>query len=104
MPQGSVIGPLLFIIFINDITNLFTDNIKIDLFADDTKIHLQYNKLSDRKLMQLEINSFLSWSKNCQLDIASNKTNLMSLNSILVPTYYIENKLINKCISNKDQV
>ena len=40
MPQGSVIGPLLLIIFINDITNLFTDTIKIDLFADDSKIHL----------------------------------------------------------------
>ena len=101
VPQGSVIGPILFIIFINDITNLFTDKIKIDLFADDTKIHLKSNKLSDRKLMQLSINSFLSWSKNWQLDIAPNKTNLMSLNSILVPTYYIENKLINNCISNK---
>ena len=70
VPQGSVIGPLLFIIFINDITNIFSDKIKIDLFADDTKIHLQSNNLSDRKLMQLAINSFLSWSKNWQLDIA----------------------------------
>ena len=52
--------------------------------------------------MQLAINSFLSWSKNWQLDIAPNKTNIMSLNSILVPTYYIENELINNCISNKD--
>ena len=51
--------------------------------------------------MQLAINSFLSWNKNWQLDIAPNKINLMSLNSILVPTYYIENKLINNCISNK---
>ena len=86
MPQGSVIGPLLFIIIINDITNLFTDKIKIDLFADDTMIHLQSNNLSDRKLMQLAINLFLSWSKNWQLHIAPNKTTLMSLNSIQLPT------------------
>ena len=94
--------PLLSIIFINYVINLFTDKIKIDLFVDDIKIHLQSNNLSDRKLMQLAINSFLSWSKNLQLDIATNKTNLISLNSILLPTYYIENKLINNCISNKD--
>ena len=52
--------------------------------------------------MQLSINSFISWSKNWQLDIALNKTNLIYLNSILVPKYYIENKLINNFISNKD--
>ena len=74
----------------------------IDLFADDTKIHLQSNNISDRQLMQLAINQFLSWSKNWQLDIAPNKTNIMSLNSSVIPTYYIESKLINNCISNKD--
>ena len=52
--------------------------------------------------MQLSINQFLAWSKNWQLDIAPNKTNLMSLNSSVIPTYYIESKLINNCISNKD--
>ena len=56
MPQVSVIGPIIFIIFINDVTNLFTDKIKIDLFADDTKIHLQSNNLSDRNHMQIAIN------------------------------------------------
>ena len=42
MPRGSVLGPLLFIIIINDISNIFNNekvnNININLYADDTSI------------------------------------------------------------------
>ena len=41
IPQGSVVGPLLFVIYINDVTDLVQSNIL--LFADDTKI---FNKVS----------------------------------------------------------
>jgi len=39
VPQGSVIGPLLFTLFINDITDLFDSPTKAILFADDIKIY-----------------------------------------------------------------
>ena len=102
VPQGSVIGPILFIIFINDLTNLFTDKIKIELFADDTKIHLQSKNVSDRNHMQIAINSFLSWSNSLKLDIASHKTAIMTLNSIYMPIYYIYFTVINTCDTHKD--
>ena len=102
VPQSSVIGPIIFIIFINDLTNLFTDKIKIELFADDTKIHLQSKNLSDRNHMQIAINSFLSWSNSWQLDIASHKTAIMTLNSIDMPIYYIDNTVIDTSDTHKD--
>ena len=38
VPQGSVIGTLLFLLFVNDIAELFVDPISCKLFADDVKL------------------------------------------------------------------
>lgn len=44
--QGSVIGSLLFNIFINDVTDCFDPNVTTKLFADDIKLYTEYSNLS----------------------------------------------------------
>ena len=57
IPQGSVLGPSLFTIFINDIPNDITSNVKI--FADDTKL---YNSAHLNHLIQEDLNHLLQWA------------------------------------------
>ena len=74
VPQGSVIGHLLFLIYINDLVDSIDTYITINLFADDTKLSLIYNNLNERDKLQSAINKFYNWSVLWQLENSANKS------------------------------
>ena len=61
MPQGSVLGPILFVVFINDLPN----SVVCDAFmlADDTKIFRTISDESDIDIIQKDLDELLNWSK-----------------------------------------
>ena len=65
IPQGSVLGPTLFILFINDISNDIESQIR--LFADDTKIFRAISETADNTILQADIDKLLAWSNKWQL-------------------------------------
>ena len=62
VPQGSFLGPILFILYINDLPEIVSSIVKI--FADDTKL---YNKDSNSDIIQQDLDTLCTWAKLWQL-------------------------------------
>ena len=65
VPQGSVLGPLLFLVYINDLDESITSSVW--KFADDTKILRKIHSVEDNRQLQEYIDTLLKWSRDWQM-------------------------------------
>jgi len=66
IPRGSILGLLVFIIFINDLVDKRKDNIKWYLFADDAKIYHHIKSNAGKEIPQTGIENFVKWTDKQQ--------------------------------------
>lgn len=77
VPQGSVLGPVLFVIYINDLDiNIIS---KINKFADDTKLGKIINTMDDRKQLQVDLDNLFKWSNDWQMKFNVSKCSVLHL-------------------------
>ena len=77
IPQGSVLGPLLFVIYINDLP----DNVNsfVYLFADDTKLMRKIKSDEDAKALQRDLNELEEWSNKWLLRFNPDKCHVLTI-------------------------
>ena len=89
IPQGSILGPLLFLIYINDLPTSVS-NSSVLIFADDTKCYSGISSMQESTLLQQDLNAIENWSKSWKLHFNESKFVKLSINvsSNHLPTKY----------------
>ena len=78
VPQGSVLGPLSFLIYINDLPNVSKLLNTFYLFADDTNIYFKSNDITHlQKIMNRELRKVKKWLDANLLSLNIDKTNFV---------------------------
>ena len=77
VPQGSVLGPSLFLVFINDIIDDVSSPIR--LFADDSIIYRNINSAADHQILQSDVFKLFDWSTRWQMSFNVQKCYVISI-------------------------
>ena len=79
VPQGSILGPLLFVMFINDMFKCVSEGTHIALNADDTKIWREILYSKDHFILQSDIDKLYTWSINNKMKFHPSKCKALSV-------------------------
>ena len=101
IPQGSILGPLLFLIYVNDIPD-YVSNSLLYLLADDAKYLKAITDLADSIQLQSDIISLCRWGEQWSLLFNPTKIIQISFKSNLQTSYTIGTSSITKVESHND--
>ena len=99
VPQGTILGPILFLFFINDLPDAV--KCKTKLFADDAKLFSPITTLNDCVNLQHDLDSLSRWSKKWLINFNKEKCVVLRVKKILDFDYYIDN---HKLLEVTDQI
>ncbi|CAB3993757.1 Hypothetical predicted protein [Paramuricea clavata] len=87
VPQGSILGPVLFVIFINDIPEV-TVGTSPALFADDTKVYKDVRSVTDCEKLQQTLDKLDTWTQDNNITFNASKCKVLSVTRKKNPITY----------------
>ena len=91
VPQGTVLGPLFFLLYINDIPSCVTSEVR--LFADDCLIYRQIQSMDDQAALQRDLNALDQWGSTWMMAFNTKKCHTMSFTKARKPRFSFEYSL-----------
>ena len=111
IPQGSILGPILFVLFINDLHEGISTDTHIALYADDTKLWRSIKNEEDITQLQRDINILYFWSLNNKMKFYPDKCKVVTIKHRPSPLamlpfvayhYHLGENLLSYADSEKD--
>ena len=88
VPQGSILGPLLFVIFINDLPDFTVKGTETALYADDTKLHDTITSTNDCERLQQSLTNLDHWSVQNNIRFNPSKCKVLTISRKKSPITY----------------
>ena len=105
VPQGSLWGPLLFIIFINDLPGVAIGDVFTSLYADDTKVYRKINTIDDCMSMQKTLTNMDTWTRHNNIGFNASKCKALTITRKKSPPDFIcklDNVELERVSTEKD--
>ena len=102
VPQGSVIGPILFLLYINDLPEGLKSHTR--LFADDTIIYMTITSTEDGKTLQKDLDLLTAWEDRWQMEFHPQKCNVIRISKKPKPIsikYHLRGHVLDEVDSAK---
>ena len=102
VPQGSVLGPILFLIYINDLPDRTRS--KVRLFADDTAIYLAVSSLQDAQILQQDLDHLHKWELQWDMEFNPSKCVVIHVTRARTPIpgeYLLHGQILDSVGSSK---
>ena len=100
VPQGSILGPLLFLIYVNDMPENVMSTAK--MFADDTKVYKGIKIIDDCKILQDDLNNLAAWSSKWLLNFNEQKCVVLKIKMSILYMYTLNGHVLTQVSSQKD--
>ena len=104
VPQGSILGPVLFLLYVNDLPRSVTSS-KVACFADDTKVLKQVENLQDTIDPQNDLENINNWATDNVLKFNQSKCKCQRITRKKTPVehpYVVNNQIISAVCQEKD--